>query len=307
MMNVTDMYNTSETSTNVYEIPTSYYIYTVVSVIILLLICVGNGLTIFIILKYTELQRDTSFLMMSLAVADLIVGLVTSFSIADYYVWGNFPTCLARYVLFTLCSQASVITLVCIAIDRFVAVSYPLHYTTTITRMRLCIMITVTWSISVLTSIILVWWHKPLQELECYFYKIVPMYFLSGVAGGFFIVATATIVGLYAAIFAQAQKQANKIRMLEVTMNPGGKPVDNRANIKSAKVLGIIVGIYLFCWAPLFIVGFCNTPLPNQTETVGVLFTVSGLLASLNSVVNPFIYGWKNKQFRKAYKKVLCG
>ncbi|XP_028037016.1 octopamine receptor Oamb-like isoform X1 [Bombyx mandarina] len=73
---------------------------------------------------------------------------------------------------------------------------------------------------------------------------------------------------------------------------------------KAAKTLGIIVGGFVFCWLPFFSVyvvrafcGECVTP---------IVFSVLFWLGYCNSAINPLIYALFSKDFRIAFKRIIC-
>ena len=82
-----------------------------------------------------------------------------------------------------------------------------------------------------------------------------------------------------------------------------------RKNIKAAKSLAIIVGAFFLCWYPFSIVSMainacirsnlgCKLP-PIYVEQLLLI------LGFLNSMLNPFLYGLHNKEFKKTYKRIL--
>ncbi|CAH0763515.1 unnamed protein product [Diatraea saccharalis] len=77
-----------------------------------------------------------------------------------------------------------------------------------------------------------------------------------------------------------------------------------RMETKAAKTLGIIVGGFVFCWLPFFSVyvvrafcGECVTP---------IVFSVLFWLGYCNSAINPLIYALFSKDFRFAFKRIIC-
>lgn len=78
-----------------------------------------------------------------------------------------------------------------------------------------------------------------------------------------------------------------------------------RMETKAAKTLGIIVGVFILCWFPFFtmylIRGICS-----QCVIWDLLFDILFWLGYCNSAVNPFIYALFSKDFRYAFKNILC-
>ncbi|XP_053604664.1 tyramine/octopamine receptor-like [Plodia interpunctella] len=74
---------------------------------------------------------------------------------------------------------------------------------------------------------------------------------------------------------------------------------------RAARTLGIIMGVFVFCWLPFFlmyvILPFCPYCCPSNR-----LINFITWLGYLNSTVNPIIYTIFNLDFRKAFKKILC-
>nr|ACN86308.1 5-hydroxytryptamine 1A receptor [Opsanus beta] len=74
---------------------------------------------------------------------------------------------------------------------------------------------------------------------------------------------------------------------------------------KAVKTLGIIMGTFIFCWLPFFIVALV---LPFCAESCYMpewLGAVIDWLGYSNSLLNPIIYAYFNKDFQNAFKKIL--
>ena len=73
---------------------------------------------------------------------------------------------------------------------------------------------------------------------------------------------------------------------------------------KAAKTLGIIVGCFTCCWFPFFtmylVTAFCADCIPK------LAFSIIFWLGYCNSAINPFIYAAFSRDFRGAFKKIIC-
>jgi hypothetical protein len=68
---------------------------------------------------------------------------------------------------------------------------------------------------------------------------------------------------------------------------------------KAAKTLGIVMGVFIVCWLPFFVVnllsGFCSECI-TQKE---IVFPVVTWLGWINSSMNPVIYACWSRDFRR--------
>ncbi|XP_066053205.1 5-hydroxytryptamine receptor 4 [Chamaea fasciata] len=77
-----------------------------------------------------------------------------------------------------------------------------------------------------------------------------------------------------------------------------------KTETKAAKTLCIIMGCFCLCWAPFFVTNIVD-PFINYTVP-GKLWTAFLWLGYINSGLNPFLYAFLNKAFRRAFLIILC-
>lgn len=108
---------------------TAEVFYTAIEVFIAVCCCLGNVLVIFALWNTKSIQKPTFCLIVSLAVADLLVGCVTIplAVVVDGRVKTSFYTCLFFSCVLILFTLVSVLCLLAIAVDRFLRVYIPLR------------------------------------------------------------------------------------------------------------------------------------------------------------------------------------
>ncbi|XP_076068713.1 octopamine receptor beta-2R-like [Oratosquilla oratoria] len=74
---------------------------------------------------------------------------------------------------------------------------------------------------------------------------------------------------------------------------------------KAARTLGIIMGAFILCWLPFFLwyvtITLCGDACPCPNIIVSILFWIG----YSNSMLNPAIYAYFNRDFREAFRRTL--
>ncbi|XP_033991303.1 5-hydroxytryptamine receptor 4 isoform X1 [Trematomus bernacchii] len=298
--------------------------------LVMLMSILGNLLVMTAVCKDRQLRKiKTNYFIVSLAFADLLVSvLVMPFGaielVTQHWIYGD-TFCLVRTALDVLLTTASILHLCCIALDRYYAICcQPLVYQNKMTPLRVALMIGGCWSIPTFISFLPImqgWNSIGIDDLieqrrhsegsnstSCIFMVNKPYALTCSVVA--FYIPLVLMVLAYQRIYITARAHALQISILQRAGGGGGGGIDHQRNhrmrteTKAAKTLCIIMGCFCLCWAPFFVTNvvdpFIDYAVPEQ------LWIACLWLGYINSMLNPILYAFLNKSFRRAFLIILC-
>ncbi|KAI8423326.1 hypothetical protein MSG28_014345 [Choristoneura fumiferana] len=115
----------------------------------------------------------------------------------------------------------------------------------------------------------------------------------------------------YFAIFREANRQEKAIAGHTRLMQRHSRDIKDKNILKmkrehkAARTLGIIMGAFIICWLPFFLF-YVVTALCLTCKFPEVLTPIMFWTGYFNSVLNPLIYAYFNKDFRNAFKNTLA-
>ena len=262
----------------------------------------GNFLVCLAIASNSHLRRASNYLLFSLAIADLIVTLVCEPLFIGAIIQRTFLyDCTAGlHIVFIILSYlsctTSVLHMVAISLDRFVAVALPLRHKNFMEKWGLKVMLVVSWSIPIFTVILLpvLWRVSPLLSNSASRFLISGTFFFSF----FLILFFYFLIVVFLLRHKRGRKQLCAARNVSVRLT-------SRMEIRVTCTLAIAIGIFTACWA-LVIVAFLGIingkPLIRPNIPLGMWI---GTLALSNSAMNFLIYSAKILDFREAYLNII--
>ncbi|KAM4693052.1 trace amine-associated receptor 3-like [Discoglossus pictus] len=276
----------------------------------------GNLGMIISIGYFQQLHSPTNFLILSLATTDLCLGLFIMpysmiRSVESCWYFGEM-FCKLHYCFDLALSVISIYHVCLIAVDRFYAVCDPLHYPTKITITVIKKMLMVCWSAPAVFSLGIVVSNSHISGVEGYeilvkCFSLCPITFnkLWAIVIFFicFFAPGSVMVGIYVKIFVVSRRHVKILKKSDVKETSG--QISKKKDRKAAKKLGILMGVFLSCWLPIFTLLLLNPFL--QFSIPELLFEIFNWFSYVNSTFNPLLYGFLYPWFRKALKYILSG
>ncbi|XP_053106674.1 adenosine receptor A3-like [Hemicordylus capensis] len=276
------------------------YVYFSFEAVIAVLAILGNALVIWVIKLNPAFQKTVFYFIISLALADICVGLVMpvaivlTLDIQMQHIFCVFMCCLP--VAFT---QASIMSLLAIAIDRYLRLRLLTRYKMITSRKRICMALGIVWLLALVMGFLPMFgWATGKEEnstsVTCNFTAVMDMEYM--VYFSFFfgtLVPLILMIILYAKIFCIIQT-----KLKQCSLGIRGTGIFYRQEYKTAKSLALVLFLFAVCWLPMCILNtithFNKThEIPRYVVQIGILLTHS------NSVMNPIIYAFRIKKFRE--------
>jgi len=138
---------------------------------LLIVIVLGNVLTILAILWARKLRNIISnYFILNLAVSDLLVGVTLLYNITIYVTdelhHNNTPLCISYIVILNLACGGSMIYLIVIAVDRYIAIVHPFCYNAYVTKKRALLVVIVAWTLVAAVSTIPIYWKCSVSSMH---------------------------------------------------------------------------------------------------------------------------------------------
>ena len=270
------------------------------SALISIVASVGNILVVLAVFlnPNKDLRSPFNYLIANLSFADLVVGLVLAPFSTVYHIleglemlmdWFKHMTAIVYFVTCT----ASLVSLTAVALDRYVAITYPLIYRTKLNPNRPVLASLMVWIVSISLSMI---------------------YLAVGYNRFRFIFATTAVATTFVVLIVTNSKIFSYLRNQIIQWDSmHDKSKENMAKKQAiirekriTKTLVIVLLLFLACYLPsyicIYIINFC---IDCDCQFIHWARDIQFLLAMANSAVNPFVYAWRFDNFRKAFKSIL--
>lgn len=267
----------------------------VANVIIIVLGIAGNGLVIWIAgFKITKTVNSVWYL--SLAVSDFLfcafLPFSTVYTVMRYWVFGKFMCKFVSFILF-FNMFSSIFLLVIISMDRCAVVMFPVWAQNMRTISRALVMVLLAWFFSAVLSMQPAI-HRDIETREnfkrtCYYNYVYDKEHSVAVLCRFtfgFVIPLLIIIGCYVPI------------MLKLKNNQMAK------SNKPFRVMTALIATFFISWMPYHFFNLLEITV-KDASIIGPGQTFGVTLASANSFMNPLLYAFMGKEFKRKCSALL--
>ncbi|VDI00478.1 G protein-coupled receptor 119 [Mytilus galloprovincialis] len=277
-----------------------------------ILIIAINVCVLLVIAVNKKFHNTTYMLIAALGFADLCVGFVSIGTLVTRASEKTLDLCLVRIGFTIAACIDSLLVLMLIAIDRYIAVFKGLRYIQIVKRERVIFGIILVSIISIAVGFLpLMGWRVSTYNKYCSFLYVVPAnYIIVLFSSCVFIPITAMFV-IYGRLYKNAQIHIKRIESIENITQPrlsNGQLRISARTAKSLKTLTVVFGCVLLTWMPFLITSIAQIICEDKTcflkEIVGTHLLILGFS---NSFLNPVIYALGTKDFRETFVHTCFG
>ncbi|KAJ6663324.1 hypothetical protein lerEdw1_010460 [Lerista edwardsae] len=251
---------------------------------------------------------------LNLAVADSLVGVAITGLVTEELSGPEHKTprgyCALRMACITCPLAASILTVILVAFDRYLAIKHPFQYFKIMRSPVVGACIGGLWlfaSCIGFLPVIVRRFQEERYELPCTFFAVFqPMYMLTVFCAAFFP-AFLVFIYFHCHLLKIANLHAQQIRELgHGRLSRTWPSLTLSRDTKAVRTVAILVGCFTLSWSPFF-VGSIVQVACQHCALLNVLQHYLWVLGSCNSLVNPLIYACWQKEVRlQIYRMCLC-
>ena len=268
--------------------------------------------------KFRNLRTASNNILVSLSIADGLIAIPLILDIILYNVGNrNLKEVSGTVTLFLL--SVIVLHLSLMSSERFIAIKFALRYQAIVTKRRARIVSIAMWLWALVIVIALPWTlygttgHKDYREFLIGMHpdsdkaqELHIRWHLVFTAASMFLVPLLIIICSYTYIFIVSYKQRQRVRKQGRDF-PGIPTVKHE--MKGARTLAIVVALCLLSIIPILVVTslrvFWGKLLAGHLHQKLLQHIVYKVAMFLNAACNPLIYGWRNEDFRNAFRRMI--
>ncbi|XP_071532216.1 galanin receptor 2a-like isoform X2 [Panulirus ornatus] len=314
-----------------------FFLYLTTYLLTLIFGIMGNVAVIALMAGDRKSRNTTNMFLVSLSLADLLMLLLcVPLEIVYFFVvlWDSGGTvCKIANYFMMLSFTSSVLNLTAVSLERFIVIVFPMRSRSLCTMSNCRRSVLFVWVASLLLAcpIIKV---KDIDEViftdpsrtvwvTAYYCKqMESLVFLTYQLLVLFVVPALLMIVFYTAVIRELWRSTKNIKALtnasrrSRTPSPGGRHVPKKhrekgEDVKKArkqviKMLIVVVLLFLLCWGPRIVMEICISLGLQQFNQVFYNFNIVFiLLPFVHCCINPIIYCFMSKNFRRSMKRMV--
>ena len=276
----------------------------------------GNGLVTYFFVRRKVKMTSFNLLLLNLSIADLLADVFAYLHIfVDLKMLRGFSRSTANILCaftigitpFSIVLSASIFTLTYISLNRFIFVKYPMKTAWFKSRRKTLIFIALCWTVAIgfmIPNIFAFRYER--DNALCYreWPEIinVPLYTTCGVVLGLLLPIGIMLLALF----------ATKRQFKKTKSSTSANSETEKRKRRTVKLLGFLIIAFFVCMAPsltyltlsLAFVSIWPPGIKGEHLRM-VIIRVTFLITLLNTVADPIIYGYNNKEFKDCFKQIF--
>ncbi|KAJ8032169.1 Alpha-1A adrenergic receptor [Holothuria leucospilota] len=269
-------------------------------------IFIGNVWVLVLLARFRRLRNCANYFTASMAFADFLlsIALIPGVKITfDPTFISNINLCLMLWCSQIFASTMSVLSLLCVSIDRLVKIVKPLRYQTIVTEERTLVVIFLIWTYGTFSVVVLPFAGLRNDDVLCFdfahffnFFHLHVLFLLNGFLP--FII----ILAMYMYMFKIVSGKHVSAKQFEPT-SLRSYSIWKR-ELKTLSNLALIIGFTGVAWLPSITLVLIDLHIPTLQASLTAR-TILSWFTYLNSAVNPIVYALRSEQFKTATMQLL--
>ncbi|XP_071801300.1 tachykinin-like peptides receptor 86C [Asterias amurensis] len=272
-----------------------------------------NTLAWLVILRTKNLHNMTNYLLAYLAVIDsltcfcLFFNFATTTMIPDSEI-GRVIYCRLIKAQFVqvIAIYTSSFGLCVVTYERYIGIVHSLHYPRLLSAKKVSVIIFITWMVACLLSIPALFTHVASKDAQQACTHLWPALTIVGqiLAMLFMYLLPITFMS-WAYYKIQATLKINARQLRQQNVQAAAYEL-LQARQKVVHMLMIVMGALFVLWTPHLIVNVFIIALKESKDALMIWSDTTQMIFYTNSVINPIIYVFKYKKFRRGFQDMLC-
>ncbi|KAM8939709.1 pyroglutamylated RF-amide peptide receptor [Pelodytes ibericus] len=298
-----------------------------ICVLIFLLALFGNSLVLYVVTRSKAMRTVTNIFICSLALSDLLIAFfcipfTMLQNISSNWLGGAFACKMVPFVQSTAI-VTEILTMTCIAVERHQGIIHPLRMKWQYTNRRAFTMLGIVWLTAALVGIPM--WHVQRLEvkydflfekqyvccLEEWTSQVHQKVYTTFILVILFLLPLTLMLLLYSKIGYELwiKKRVGDASVLQ-TIHGNEMSKISRKKKRAIIMMVTVVVLFAVCWAPFHVVHmmieYSNFENEYDDITIKIIFAIVQIIGFFNSICNPIVYAFMNKNFKKNFLSAIC-